>query len=84
MCSTETTRICDSLQSIAIATNANPEFADWVNEVSKRLVHPSAITCTKQAPVLWLCFSYELGFDAALVAGVLNQRYQSGYFQTLK
>jgi len=81
MCDQATTELCDNLQSIAIATNANPEFSAWVNEVSLCLMHPSAIICTKEAPVFWLNRVFELGFDSTLTANVLNQRYQRGYLQ---
>lgn len=81
MCTPQTTELCDNLQSIAIAATKNPEFDAWVNEVSLRLVHPAAITCTKEAPAFWLNRVYELGFDFALVANILNQRYQRGYLE---
>jgi len=84
MCNAETTRICDNLQAIGIATCANPEFSAWVNEVSLRLDHPAAITCTREEPAFWLSRIHAMGFDSTLVASILNQRYQRGYLQTLK
>jgi len=43
MCTQQTTKLCDNLQAIAIATTCDPEFNEWVREVSMSLTYKSAI-----------------------------------------
>lgn len=43
MCDDTTTKLCNNLQSIAIATTNNPEFDEWIKDVSVALTCKSAI-----------------------------------------
>ena len=73
MCDQQTTELCDNLQSIAIATKADPAFDAWVRELSQRLINKAVIA--EQYPVLSLREMYDLNLPHVKASWILEYQY---------
>jgi len=70
MCNKNNIQIAERLQIIAMQTEEDPAFYQWLRQVGCNLTHPAAITVTK-----FLYQMYRKSFNPVVVAGMLNGRW---------
>ena len=70
MCNRNNIQIAERLQTIAMQTEEDPAFYQWLRQVGCNLTHPAAITGTK-----YLHRMYCKGFKPEIVAELLNGRW---------